>query len=218
MRGKDAESEHLQALVSEGEHVHQDFKFAISDSRKIARSISAFANTEGGRLLIGIKDNGSIAGIKSEEEIYMIEAAATMYCTPPVSVSTRTYRVDGKSVLEVDITEASDKPVCAIDENGRPWAYVRIHDENIRATVIHLDIWKHNRKEETVVVAYTERERQVLEILKKLKAATLGRCCRESRISRKEMSRLLADFIRFGLVEMQFREHTFHFRLKESGE
>ena len=71
---------HIQQLVAEGEHVHQDFKFAITDARKIARSLSAFANTEGGRLLIGVKDNGKIAGIRSEEELYMIEAAATMYC------------------------------------------------------------------------------------------------------------------------------------------
>ena len=48
---------HIQQLVSEGEHVHQDFKFAITDARKIAKSLSAFANTEGGRLLIGVKDN-----------------------------------------------------------------------------------------------------------------------------------------------------------------
>lgn len=63
-------------MIGEGEHVRQDFKFAISDARKIAKSISAFSNTEGGKLLVGVKDNGKIAGVRSEEEIYMIEAAA----------------------------------------------------------------------------------------------------------------------------------------------
>ena len=33
-----------QNLILEGEHEHQDFKYQISDARKIARSISAFAN------------------------------------------------------------------------------------------------------------------------------------------------------------------------------
>ena len=69
-------TQYLEKLISEGEHVHQDFKFAISDARKIAKSLSAFANTEGGRLLVGVKDNGKIAGVRSEEELYMIEAAA----------------------------------------------------------------------------------------------------------------------------------------------
>ena len=69
------DTQYIRQLVSEGEHCHQDFKFEISDARKIARSLSAFANTEGGRLLIGVKDNGKIAGVRSDEEIYMIEAA-----------------------------------------------------------------------------------------------------------------------------------------------
>ena len=51
-----------------------DFKFEISDSKKIARTLVAFANTDGGRLLIGVKDNGSISGIRSEEEKYMIDS------------------------------------------------------------------------------------------------------------------------------------------------
>lgn len=77
---------HILQLVTEGEHVHQDFKFAITDACKIARSLSAFSNTEGGRLLVGVKDNGKIAGIRSAEEIYMIEVAATRYCRPSVTL------------------------------------------------------------------------------------------------------------------------------------
>ena len=69
----------IDLLISEGEHQQQDFKFEISNAKKIAKSLSAFANTDGGRLLIGVKDNGKIAGIQSEEELYMIEAAADLY-------------------------------------------------------------------------------------------------------------------------------------------
>ena len=54
--------------------MHQDFKYQITDARKIARSISAFANNSGGHLLVGVKDNGSIVGVSSDEEIYMIVA------------------------------------------------------------------------------------------------------------------------------------------------
>lgn len=77
---------YIQDLIGEGEHENQDFKFEISDAMKIARTISAFANHSGGRLLIGVKDNGKISGIKSDEEIYMIDQAASMYCRPPQAV------------------------------------------------------------------------------------------------------------------------------------
>lgn len=206
---------YIQKLIDEGEHVHQDFKFAISDARKIAKSISAFSNTEGGRLLVGVKDNGKIAGVRSEEEIYMIEAAAKMYCTPEVNISNKIFRVQGKDVLEVSIEESKNKPVCAIDENNKPWAYVRINDENILADTVFLNRWKHNKQEEKVIVTYSEREKYLLDILSKNNELTLNQCSRLSRIPRITTSRLLADFIRFDLVEQIFREHTFYFRLKE---
>lgn len=211
---QNAETDYIQQLIAEGEHVHQDFKFAISDARKIAKSLSAFANTEGGRLLVGVKDNGKIAGIRSEEEIYMIEAAATMYCRPPVVTENRVYRVEGKDVLEVKVKECDSKPVQAVDEAGKAWAYVRIADENILASPVHLHIWNHEKKKE-VVITYTDREKRVLEVLGSQGMLTLNKCGRLVHLPRPEVCRLLADFIRFGLVEQVFREHTFFYRLKE---
>ena len=66
------DTDYIHTLIAEGEHQQQDFKFEISDARKIAKTLSAFANTDGGRLLIGVKDNGKIAGVRSEEEKYII--------------------------------------------------------------------------------------------------------------------------------------------------
>lgn len=206
---------YIQKLVAEGEHVHQDFKFAISDARKIARSLSAFANTSGGRLLVGVKDNGKIAGVRSEEEIYMIEAAASMYCNPPLEVKNNIYKVEGKDVLEVCIAENKEKPVCAIDETGRAWAYIRIADENILATPVHLSLWKQSDKEKKVIVTYTDKEKHLLEILSSRGMLTLNQCIRLTRMPRKLVVTLLADFIRFDLVEQIFKEHTFYFKLKE---
>ena len=77
---------YLERIIAEGEHEQQDFKYAISDARKIARSLSAFANHSGGRLLVGVRDNGSIAGVRNEEDIYLLEQAAEMYCEPPQTI------------------------------------------------------------------------------------------------------------------------------------
>ena len=109
-------------LIAEGEHQRQDFKFEISDARKIAKTLSAFANTDGGRLLIGVKDNGKIAGVRSDEEQYMIEAAAQMYCQPEVNYTMQTFQAEGRSVLVVQIEESLQKPVYAKDETGKPLA------------------------------------------------------------------------------------------------
>lgn len=138
------DTDYIHALIAEGEHQQQDFKFEISDARKIAKTLSAFANTDGGRLLIGVKDNGKIAGVRSEEEKYMIEAAAQLYCVPEVEYSLQTYIVEGRQVLVATIEETPHKPVYAKDETGKPLAYLRIKDENILATPIHLRVWQQS--------------------------------------------------------------------------
>ncbi len=138
------DTEYIHALIAEGEHQQQDFKFEISDARKIAKTLSAFANTDGGKLLIGVKDNGKIAGVRSDEEQYMIEAAAGLYCSPEVNYTMQTYLVEGRSVLVVQIEESDRKPVYAKDETGKYLAYLRIKDENILATPVHLRVWQQS--------------------------------------------------------------------------
>ncbi len=215
MKKIQSETQYIQQLVAEGEHCHQDFKFEISDARKIAKSLSAFANTGGGRLLVGVKDNGKIAGIRSEEEIYMIEAAATLYCQPPVTCNTQTYIAEGRTILEANIEEVPNKPIYALDENNIPKAYVRIKDENILATLVHLKMWQHANKKRGAFVAFTDKEQQLLDALKAKEMLTLNQCCKASKLSRPTVCSLLADFIRFDLVVPVFISHKFYFKFKE---
>ena len=210
-----SDTQYIRQLVTEGEHCHQDFKFEISDARKIARSISAFSNTGGGRLLVGVKDNGKIAGVRSEEEIYMIEAAASMYCRPKVEIETKTYIAEGRTVLKIDIGEASSKPVYALDEENKPKAYIRIDDENILASPVHMKVWQHAKKEKGALLTFTEREQNLLDILKKHELLTLNQCCKLCKTNRPTTCNLLADFIRFGLVTSIFQGHKFYFKLNE---
>ena len=205
-------TDYIKQLIAEGEHMHQDFKFEISDARKIARSLSAFANTEGGRLLVGVKDNGKIAGVRSEEEIYMVEAAAEMYCQPRVELENHLYSVEGKTVLVVQINEVAEKPVYALDENNKKWAYVRIKDENILATPVHLKIWSSDNRKSGEWFSFTEKEQLLLKKMKECDRLTLNQCCKLCGMNRRSISMLLADFVRFGLVDIEFEGHKFFYK------
>ena len=44
------DKERLLKLIEQGEHEQQDFKYKVMDAAKLAKSVSAFANTDGGRL------------------------------------------------------------------------------------------------------------------------------------------------------------------------
>ena len=211
MKVADATS-YIHALIAQGEHAEQDFKYEISDARKIARTLSAFANTHGGRLLIGVKDNGRVAGVRSEEEMYMIEAAAQLYCVPEVAISMATYRVEGHTILIAEVAESQSKPVMARDENNKPWAYVRVADENILASPTHLYLWQQDRETQSSAITFTERESMVLDLLSREEECSLSRICRMTHISRYDAQRLLARFVHWGIVAMRYDGHHFVFR------
>lgn len=203
MKNIGVKDNYVQELILQGEHQQQDFKFEISDARKIAKSLSAFANTDGGRLLIGVKDNGKIAGVRSDEEAYMIESAANVYCSPEVRFSMTQYRVEGRVVLEVSIPEAENKPVCAKNEENKLLAYVRIADENILASPIHLEVWKQKKGVKGKLIEYTEIEKKLLDKLSD-GDFSMNRFCKETGLLRRDVLALIANFVRFGVVRLQF--------------
>ena len=151
---------YLLSLIREGEHQQQDFKYRVADACKLAKSVSAFANTDGGRLLIGVRDDGHLSGVRSEEEIYMMHQAAYRYCKPEASIKFDTYHVTPtdtisggrglRTIVIATVPPSSKRPVCAIDETGRMRAYIRINDENIVASPVHLALWRESQKPQGV--------------------------------------------------------------------
>jgi len=138
-------SAYIFNLIRQGEHQQLDFKHSISDSKKIARSLAAFANTDGGKLLVGVRDNGSLAGVRSDEEFYMVQAAADLYCKPPIEFETKVWELSGKTILEITVPKISkDKLITAPDKNGIEKVFIRVNDENIIVNNIYLKAW--NRK------------------------------------------------------------------------
>jgi hypothetical protein len=199
----------IKKLIAEGEHQQLDFKFAINDSTKIAITLSAFANTNGGRLLIGVKDNGRIAGVRTDEEYHMIEAAAEMYCRPPVYFEAREWDIDGKLVMEVWIPPSKVRPHKAMQ--GDRWlAYTRKHDENILASPVHLELWKGRMKPAGETLIFTERENRVLRALRESEL-TLQQVSKVSGNNRKKVINLLAKLVFWEVVDLVVRDGRYWF-------
>lgn len=199
-------------LIAQGEHQQQDFKYRISSVSKIAHSLSAFANTDGGRLLIGVRDNGRIAGVESDEEIYMIDAAAHRYCRPEVECLMESVQIQGKTVLIVTVEPQEMRMVQAREQDGNWRAYVRVKDENIVASPVHIQLWRRNNQNDGVLMPFTEHERQMLQLFNEYpEGMTMNQFCRRSMLPRQKAIRLLADFVRFQLVSMEYRHPNFIF-------
>ena len=203
----------IQELISQGEHQQQDFKYCISSVSKIAHSLSAFSNTDGGRLLVGVRDNGRIAGVCSEEEIYMIDAAAKSFCSPSVECEMQTMTAEGHNVLVVTIPPSSNRPIRAREEDGKYCAYIRINDENVIASPVHLALWEMEKEVgEASKRVFSDFELRCLRLIPS-GGTTLNRFTRHTRLSRKDAVRLMADYIRYGLVSMHHSKQNWVFSI-----
>ena len=207
-------STHIHNLIAEGEHQQLDFKFEITDARRIAHTLVAFANTDGGRMLIGVKDNGAIAGVRSDEEYYMLEAAANMYCRPPVEYQSREWSINNKIVLEIIVPKSSTKPHTAAHKDGKWMVYIRVADQNLLANRVLLKVWERKDKPRGVFVQFTTSETTLLQYLEKNPTITLAKFSRMAKISRPKAENILVKFILLKTIDIIFTEKQTLYSLK----
>ena len=205
--------QYLKRLIAEGENQHLDFKYCISDSRKIARTLSAFANSDGGRLLIGVRDNGSIAGIRSDEECYMVETASLLFCRPNISLTTKLHATGKKCVLEVIVSKGDKRPYQAKDENGKWHSYFRRNDQNLVANKVLLQVWRKEEKKSGVLVKFGKAENSLLEYLMNNGSITLSKFRKIARITSYKAESILANLILFKVLIMNASEKGFSYEL-----
>jgi predicted HTH transcriptional regulator len=205
---------YIKRLIQEGEHQQLDFKFEISDSRKIAKTLVAFSNTDGGTLLIGVKDNGNITGVRSDEEFFMVQAAAGMYCKPEIVFESKRWIIDGKTVLEVIISKGLNFPYFAQTEPNKWLAYIRVKDENILATAVHMKVWKNKTHDRGILMGYSEKVKKLLEYLEFNQSISISKFCRTAFLPKSAAENILADLIYFGLIEAVYKDHHFIYCLK----
>ena len=191
----------IEALIEQGEHQQLDFKFEVSDSKKIARSLSAFANTDGGRLLIGVKDNGLISGVRSEEEDYMREAASKMYTRPEVPFIAKRWNVNGKVVLEIYISPSENRPHLAPDKEDRYRAYIRVADENILANEVIMRAWKKRKKSEGTLLEISDPVEILFAWLDTHDYISVRQFCRIAHIRYYKALDILSDLIAMNMLE-----------------
>ena len=211
------DKQYLLSLIREGEHQQQDFKYRVVDARKLAKSVSAFANTDGGRLLIGVRDDGHLSGVRSEEEIYMMHQAAYKYCKPEASIKFDTYHVAPsdttarglRTIVIATVPPSAKRPICALDDEGRMRAYIRIKDENIVASPVHLALWRESQKPQGTMLTYGDDIQLLLDILQEPR--TLNQIVRLSRLPRHKVITHLARLIRFNNVRCEYLNQQFLF-------
>ncbi|HBE40261.1 MAG TPA: ATP-binding protein [Bacteroidales bacterium] len=204
---------YLKKLIEEGENQYLDFKYCISDSRKISRTLSAFSNTDGGRLLIGVRDNGSIAGIESDEEVYMVDTAAQIFCRPQITYNIKQHTSGVKTFLEVEVMRGNKRPYQAKDEAGRWLAYFRHNDQNLVANRVLLQVWRKEEKKSGVLVKFGKAENTLMDYISKNGSITFSKFRKLTKISSYRAESILANLLIFKVLIMKASEKGFTYEI-----
>jgi predicted HTH transcriptional regulator len=175
-----------------------EFKLRIDSQQKIAKTLVAFANGEGGRIAIGVRDNGSVAGCNVEEEFHMVEGAAQRFTRPEVPCTAQQERWDGKLVLVVTVPPSLVRPHEAQIEGTEHWlAFVRRGAANFKANRVLLEAMSLRSRE---AVQASEFQLDLLKLLGQnpLSASALARA---SKLPIREVEDGLAVLLHWGQIQ-----------------
>ena len=196
----------LQNMILEGKHQTQEFELAISDSKMIARSFSAFANTDGGRILLGVKNDGTIAGVEPDEELEEVETAAQVHCKPKVRFEMRKWESEGKTVLEITIPKSTRKSHSAPDEDGDQRFYIRVKHQNLLANHILIEVWKKEKQGGSGLLKIKYNENKLLNYLNLHHQITFSKFCGMANISPRKAEKILINLVYMKVLKMVFTD------------
>ena len=161
----------------EREGQYFDRKSARKDADSVSKHISAFANASGGKLVIGIEDDGEITGFRREgaHGIESFAQAPLTYCAPVPFVEAIKVPVVNSSgeddfILVLDIRASRDR-VIALKKNGE--VYLRQNDSSKRLDreqVRALEYDKNQRRFEDEIVDRSSIDDIDAEMLRRYKA------------------------------------------------
>lgn len=208
----------IRKLILQGEGTTLDFKKTITNVGKIAKSLVAFANNKGGQLLIGVADDGTITGVKSEdEERYMILKSAHQFCRPAIEPEFEEVYVEEKLVLVVKISSSDTKPHYALDDHQQWWVYYRVEDKSILASKIIIDLLKKENQKNGLFIAYTDQEKKLFEYLRKEGRITLKQFSKLTRSSHRQAQKVLVNLILTGIIHTHTSEKEEYFTMADPG-
>lgn len=226
----------LTRLVARGEGERLEFKRRVPEGPRIAREVIALANSGGGRLLLGVADDGEIAGLQyAAEEAFAFRHATERYCSPPVEYESETVPLDARSahdrrrdVMVITVPESSQKPHVLVDadhgpapesEDGAPAeddkgiAYVRVGEMSVEASPEAVALMEAGEDEPGVTFQYGEKEQLLMRYLEDYTRVTVGQFAKMAGIPKAEASQTLLTLTKADILQIQADREEDYFTL-----
>lgn len=196
----------LKKLVRQGEHLHLEFKLKATHPDKITKEAVAFANAEGGIILIGVDDDKNIKGLKfPDEDEFVLKKAFEEYAFPPIEYELeKTILENDREILIYHVPQSPKIHYLLEDplqkKNGK--AYVRVNDKCVKASKEVHQIMKGKKNEKNIKFYFRENEKKLMQYLDENKSITVQKFTQLVTINPNTASKTLIILTLGGLLEV----------------
>lgn len=186
----------LHKQVSQGEGHQLEFKRKASHPDKIVRELIAFANTDGGTLLIGVDDDGSIPGVKfPEEESLAVQQVLKKHCRPVLQYDETILPISEKRyIVQFHIPRGDRRPYFFVAD-GKKETFVRQLDQSLRASREMSEIIRRRRSSHGARFTYGEAEQKIIRFLDTQPAISLQEFSKLAGLNRFLASRKIVRLV-----------------------
>lgn len=209
----------LEQLVGLGEGLSLEFKRQVPRPERIAKEVVALANTHGGRIVLGVDDDGTITGVNdASEEKFLLQQATRTHCRPSVEYTTERVVVgDRLDVLVVMVPESQTKPHFVVADapsaNGEGPAYVRVEERSVEASDETIQQLRAQTPSGSVTFEFGETESLLMRYLDDYGRITVPQLAQLADISPERASQTLLRLTRADLLHLHAAEDGDYFTL-----
>lgn len=206
----------VRALAAKGEGLKIEFKKKAAFPEKIVREVVAFANTEGGDLLIGVDDDGTVSGTRFiEEEIFVMQKAIRELILPKLDCEIHLINLSGKKGVAVfRIAQSPDRPHF-LQEKDRKQAFIRVQDRSVQASREVWEVLKRGRVPKDTIFTYGGKEGILMKALAESEKITLREFARLAKIPKFLASKTLVRLVTANVLNIHPQESEDFFTLKD---
>lgn len=215
----------LRELIAGGESQTVEFKRKFTTEEKIAKEIIAFANSNGGYLMIGVDDDKKIVGVHSEkEETDLLETVCLYHINPPVHPDIRIVQIDYRDVVVLVIPESHDKPhrlaIAADGSRYKPHeqpVYIRQGNITLQASKEVTKVMEaRNAASKPITLSIGHHEKRLFQYLEEHGRSTAKEFAALANISERRAIRLLVRLVQVGAIRIYTHEKVDYYTLAES--
>lgn len=207
----------LHQLAALGEGPSLEFKQRVPRPERIAKELIALANTDGGRILLGVGDDGTITGVDdAAEEEFVLRRAVATFCRPAVEYSTeRVITATGRDVIVVTVPESVEKPHRLRAERGaNGTAYVRVKEMSVEASPESVALMRNgDGSDARVHVQFGEKESLLMRYLNDYGRITVAQFAQLANIPPRRASQTLVSMTRANVLRLHTDRKEDYFTL-----